>query len=96
MSKTKNVQVKQGRKPFEKLNPIKMKPKPPKKKGVKEADRKVRQSISSGELIKVKSVCRMEGLGFFKSPVEVIVVVGCGCWWSFFFLFVWPCQYYYL
>ena len=75
MSKTKNVPVKQERKPFDKLNPIKMKPKPPKKKGVKEADRKVRQSISSGELIKVKSVCRVEGLGFFKGLVEVTVVM---------------------
>ena len=54
MSKTKNVQAKQERKPFEKLNPIKMKPKRPKKKGVKEADKKVRQSISNGELIKVR------------------------------------------
>ena len=54
MSKTARVQqVKQERKPFDKLNPIKMKPKRPKKKGVKDADKKVRQSISNGELIKV-------------------------------------------
>ena len=92
MSKTKNVPVKQERKPFDKLNPIKMKPKPPKKKGVKEADRKVRQSISSGELIKVKGVFRIESLGFFKGLVEVIVVVG----GHFFFLFEWPCQHNYL
>ena len=54
MSKAVKVQGKPERKPFNKLNPIKMKPKPPKKKGVKEADKKVRQSISNGELIKVR------------------------------------------
>ena len=53
MSKSVRQQVKPERKPFNKLNPIKMKAKPPKKKGVKDADKKVRQSISNGELIKV-------------------------------------------
>ena len=51
MSKTE--QRKPKRKPFDKINGNKMKAKAPKKKGVKLEDKKVRQSISNGELIKV-------------------------------------------
>ena len=51
---SKSVQQKPARKPLDKINSNnKMKMKAPKKKGVKEADKKVRQSISNGELIKV-------------------------------------------
>ena len=53
---SKSVQQKPARKPLDKINSNnKMKMKAPKKKGVKEADKKVRQSISNGELIKVNS-----------------------------------------
>ena len=55
---SKSVQQKPRSKPHDIMNSnskMKMKPKAPKKKGVKEADKKVRQSISNGELIKVKS-----------------------------------------
>ena len=55
MSKAIKVKGKPERKPLNKINPIKMKPKAPKKKGVKDADKKVRQSISNGELIKVRT-----------------------------------------
>ena len=51
MSKTE--QRKPKRKPLDKINGNKMKAKAPKKKGVKLEDKKVRQSISNGELIKV-------------------------------------------
>ena len=51
MSKTE--QRKPKRKPFDKISGNKMKAKAPKKKGVKLEDKKVRQSISNGELIKV-------------------------------------------
>ena len=50
---SKAAHDKQKRKPFDKISPNKMKSKAPKKKGVKEADRKVRQSIYNGELVKV-------------------------------------------
>jgi len=52
---SKSVQQKPRSKPHDIMNSnskMKMKPKAPKKKGVKEADKKVRQSISNGELIK--------------------------------------------
>ena len=57
MSKSVHAQqVKKEKKPLNKSNPIKMKPKKPKKKGVKAADKNVRQSISNGELIKVITI----------------------------------------